>query len=60
MEVRSLKAEGIPATGYMTAQEAQPDMSDYLILRWIRLHRFNSGLTPAQTEQKLNVMPGIS
>ena len=33
MEVRSLKTEGIPATGYMTAQEAQPDMSDYLILR---------------------------
>jgi hypothetical protein len=31
MEVRSLKTEGIPATGYMTAQEAQPDMSDYLM-----------------------------
>ena len=33
MEVRSLKTEGIPAAGYMTAQEAQPGMSDYLILR---------------------------
>ncbi|MCU8938627.1 IS3 family transposase [Pseudomonas aeruginosa] len=46
---RSLKSEWIPPTGYLTAQEAQRDISHYLMHRynWIRPHQFNDGLPPA-------------
>ncbi|MDG6379162.1 IS3 family transposase, partial [Pseudomonas savastanoi pv. phaseolicola] len=48
--------------GYMTAQEAQRDISHYLMHRynWIRPHQFNNGLAPAQSEKRLNVVSGIS
>ncbi len=60
--LRSLKTEWIPAVGYRTAQEAQRDISHYLMHRynWVRPHQFNDGLAPAQYEKKLNVLPGIS
>ena len=52
---RSLKSEWIPATGYLTAQEAQRDISHYLMHRynWIRPYQFNDGLPPAVAEGKL-------
>jgi putative transposase len=59
---RSLKTEWIPSVGYMTAQEAHHHISHYLMHRynWIRPHQFNNGLAPAQAEEKLNVVSGIS
>ncbi len=59
---RSLKTEWIPATGYRTTQEAQRDISHFLVhlYNWIRPHQFNGGLAPAQAEEKLNVVHGIS
>ena len=58
---RSFKTEWLPSTGYMTAQEAQRDISHYLMHRynWIRPHQFNQGLAPAVTEEKLNVVSGM-
>lgn len=46
--------------GYMAAQEAQHDISHYLIHRYnlIRLHQFNNGLAPAQSEKDLTSCPG--
>ena len=59
---RSLKTDWIPTTGYRTAQEAQRDISHFLMHRynWIRPHQFNCGLAPAQAEKKLKVVSGIS
>ncbi|WP_409280886.1 IS3 family transposase [Pseudomonas defluvii] len=59
---RSLKTEWIPTTGYRTAQEAQRDISHFLMHRynWVRPHQFNGGLAPARAEEKLNVVSGIS
>ena len=59
---RSLKTEWIPTTGYRTTQEAQRDISHFLMHRynWIRPHQFNGGLAPAQAKKKLNVVTGIS
>jgi putative transposase len=59
---RSLKTEWIPTVGYRTAQEAQRDISHFLMHRynWIRPHQFNDGLAPARAEEKLNVVSGIS
>ncbi|MEQ6494020.1 IS3-like element IS222 family transposase, partial [Pseudomonas aeruginosa] len=53
---RSLKSEWVPSTGYLMAQEAQRDISHYLMHRynWIRPHQFNDGLPPAVAEEKLN------
>ncbi|MFU4732648.1 IS3-like element IS222 family transposase [Pseudomonas aeruginosa] len=58
---RSLKSEWVPSTGYLTAQEAQRDISHYLMHRynWIRPHQFNDGLPPAVTEEKLNPLSGM-
>ncbi len=58
---RSLKSEWIPPTGYITAQEAQRDISHYLMHRynWIRPHQFNGGLPPAVAEEKLNPLSGM-
>ena len=52
---RSFKTEWLPSTGYMTAQEAQRDISHYLMHRynWIRPYQFNDGLPPAVAEGKL-------
>ncbi|HBU0515113.1 IS3-like element IS222 family transposase, partial [Pseudomonas aeruginosa] len=57
---RSLKSEWVPSTGYLTAQEAQRDISHYLMHRynWIRPHQFNDGLPPAVAEEKLNPLSG--
>ena len=59
---RSLKTEWIPTTGYRTAQEAQREISQFLMHRynWIRPHKFNGGLALARAEEKLNVVSGIS
>lgn len=59
---RSLKTEWIPSVGYMSVQQAQRDISQYLMHRynWIRPHTFNGGLAPAQAEKKLNALSGIS
>ena len=59
---RSLKTEWIPTVGYRTAQEAQRDISHFLMHRynWIRPHQFNGGLAPARAEEKLNIVSGIS
>lgn len=58
---RSLKSEWIPATGYVTASEAQRDISHYLMHRynWVRPHQFNDGLPPAVAEEKLNPLSGM-
>ncbi|MFH0016796.1 IS3 family transposase [Pseudomonas aeruginosa] len=58
---RSLKSEWIPATGYVTASEAQRDISHYLMHRynWIRPHQYNDGLPPAVAEEKLNPLSGM-
>ncbi|MEI0762509.1 IS3 family transposase [Pseudomonas aeruginosa] len=58
---RSLKSEWVPSTGYLTAQEAQRDISHYLMHRynWISPHQFNDGLPPAVAEEKLNPLSGM-
>ncbi|QAX87664.1 IS3 family transposase [Pseudomonas sp. DTU12.3] len=58
---RSLKTEWIPTTGYRTAQEAQRDISQFLMHRynWIRPHQFNGGLAPARAEENLTSCPGL-
>ncbi|MFC2259737.1 IS3-like element IS222 family transposase, partial [Pseudomonas aeruginosa] len=58
---RSLKSEWVPSTGYLTAQEAQRDISHYLMHRynWIGPHQFNDGLPPAVAEEKLNPLSGM-
>ncbi|WP_230655140.1 IS3 family transposase [Pseudomonas aeruginosa] len=58
---RSLRSEWGPSTGYLTAQEAQRDISHYLMHRynWIRPHQFNDGLPPAVAEEKLNPLSGM-
>ncbi|HFX0589504.1 TPA: IS3 family transposase [Pseudomonas aeruginosa] len=58
---RSLKSEWVPSMGYLTAQEAQRDISHYLMHRynWIRPHQFNDGLPPAVAEEKLNPLSGM-
>jgi putative transposase len=55
-------SEWIPTTGYRTAQEAQRDISQFLMYRynWVRPHHFNGGLAPARAEEKLNIVSGIS
>ncbi|MBK61286.1 MAG: IS3 family transposase [Pseudomonas sp.] len=59
--LRSLKSEWIPQTGYLTAQQAQRDISYYLMHRynWVRPHQFNDGLPPAVAEEKLNPLSGM-
>ena len=50
---RSLKSEWIPNTGYLTGQQAQRDISQYLMNHYnrIRPHQFNDGLAPAKAEE---------
>ncbi len=57
---RSLKSEWIPTTGYLTEQQAQRDISLYLMgyYNWIRPHHFNDGLDPAKAEEKFKLRPG--
>lgn len=57
---RSLKSEWIPEAGYITARQAQRDISHYLMHRynWIRPHQFNEGMAPAVAEKNLMQCPG--
>jgi len=57
---RSLKSEWISPTGYLTAQEAQRDISHYLMHRynWIRPHQFNDGLPLRWPKKNLTHCPG--
>ena len=59
---RSLKTEWVPSVGYMSTQQAQHDISQYLMHRynWVRPHQFNGGLPPAIAEKNLNSVSGIS
>lgn len=59
---RSLISEKIPTTGYLTGQQAQRDISQYLMghYNWIRSHQFNDGLAPAKAEEKLKTVSGMS
>lgn len=57
---RSYKSEWMPATGYISASEAQRDISFYLMERynWQRPHKYNQGQPPAVAEEKLNLLSG--
>lgn len=57
----SLKSEKIPATDFLTIQEAQWDISHYLMQRynWIRPHQFNRGLPSAVAEEKPIPLSGM-
>ncbi|WP_370279117.1 IS3 family transposase [Pontibacterium sp.] len=59
---RSLKAEWVPATGYVSKAEAQKDIGDYLMryYNWERPHQYNNGLPPAKAEESPNLLSGIS
>lgn len=59
---RSYKSEWMPAEGYAVAQQAQRDISFYLMERynWIRPHTHNGAQPPAVAEEKLNLLSGIS
>lgn len=58
---RSLKSEWVPNLGYTTTQQAQRDISHYLMhwYNWIRPHQFNQGLAPAVAEEKLKTVSGV-
>lgn len=58
---RSLKTEWIPTVGYMTAQEANRDISHYLMHRynWIRPHQFNNGWPRLRPRKNLTSCPGL-
>ena len=59
---RSLKSEWVPINGYHSINEAEQDISSYLMnyYNWQRPHSFNDGLSPAKVEENLNLMSGIS
>lgn len=59
---RSYKSEWMPATGYLSAQEALKDISVYLMERYNRQrpHQYNGGISPVRAEETLNSMSGIS
>jgi len=59
---RSYKSEWMPATGYLSGQDALRDISVYLMERynWQRPHQYNSGMPPARAEEKLKSLSGIS
>jgi putative transposase len=57
---RGLKTEWMPSIGYPTMRETKRDISHYLMIyyNWVRSHRYNAGLAPAVTEEKLNSLSG--
>lgn len=59
---RSLKTEWIPTLGYSLVEQAQRDISDYLMGHYNRErpHQHNNGLSPVAAEEKLNLLSGIS
>lgn len=58
---RSLKSEWVPEQGYGSLNEAAKDISSYLMgyYNQRRPHSYNNGLTPAEAENKLNLLSGI-
>jgi len=58
---RSYKSEWMPSIGYSSVQEAQRDISFYLMERynWQRPHQYNDGIPPSKAEEKLNLLSGI-
>ena len=59
---RSLKTEWIPSTGYDSYQQAEHDISYYLMdyYNWQRPHSNNGMISPALAEEKLNLLSGNS
>ncbi|TNI11188.1 IS3 family transposase [Aeromonas veronii] len=59
---RSLKSEWLPATGYMSVQEAKRYISYYLMdyYNWRRPHQHNDGIPPAKAETRPNQVSGFS
>ncbi|GAB6069444.1 hypothetical protein JCM30760_05410 [Thiomicrorhabdus hydrogeniphila] len=59
---RSLKTEWIPTTWYCSINEAQKDISRYLMdyYNWKRPHSYNDGIAPAVKEKVLNLSSGNS
>ncbi len=59
---RSLKSEWLPATGYMSLQEAKRDISHYLMdyYNWRRPHQHNDGIPPAKADVRPNQVSGFS
>ena len=51
---RSLKTEWVPASGYISLEQAKADISGYLMgyYNYQRPHSFNQGLAPAIAEKK--------
>jgi putative transposase len=58
---RNLKTKWIPTLGYRTAQEAQRDISYFLMHRynWIRPHQFNGGWRQLGPKKNLTSCPGL-
>jgi putative transposase len=58
---RSLKTEWVPATGYMSFQDAKRDISYYLMdyYNWRRPHQHNGGIPPAEAENRSNRVSGF-
>lgn len=59
---RSLKSEWIPSTGYHDLETAKKDIGKYLMdyYNWQRPHTYNKGLAPAEAEEKLKNVYGIT
>ena len=59
---RSLKSEWIPSLGYLSCEQAQQDISDYLMrhYNYERPHQHHQGLSPVVAEEKLNLLSGNS
>jgi len=59
---RRLKTEWVPSLGYVSFEQAQRDISDYLMRHYNRErpHQYNAGLSPVAAEEKLNLLSGIS
>ena len=59
---RSLKAEWVPTTGYVSKAEAQKDIGYYLMQYYNRQrpHQYNNGLPPAKAEERSNLLSGMS
>ena len=58
---RSLKTEWVPATGYLTQDQAKKDISYYLMDYYNRRrpHQANDGLSPVNAENRLKPVSGI-
>ena len=58
---RSLKTEWVPATGYMSFQDAKRDISYYLMdyYNWRSPHQHYGGIPPAEAENRFNRVSGF-